>query len=230
MAHSSYPLFFCIHDYLPARLNSAIRNHKKLFFKYVNNMIKKWTGAINLEENYGAHTLRKTQGYIHRTKYGIGFEVVCKWFNRSSPAVTTWKFHTRQIKQLLAGISKQIKLQIFLRDGIIFRTTVRFFEYPHDFWIVVGENSYSGGSEMLIITLFWLCRNSPSWTNIATGSRSIEGCMNDKQLKALICGFEINHRYSKLSWSIWFNMIGRWGSTRMDNMISYFFKSFSKWE
>jgi hypothetical protein len=41
-------------------------------------MIKKWTGAINLEENYGAHTLRKTQGYIHRTKYGMGFEIVCK--------------------------------------------------------------------------------------------------------------------------------------------------------
>jgi hypothetical protein len=73
-------------------------------------MIKKWTGAINLEENYGAHTLRKTQGYIQRTKYGTGFEVVCKWFNRSSPAVRIWKLDTRQIKQLLAGISKQIKL------------------------------------------------------------------------------------------------------------------------
>ena len=93
-------------------------------------MIKKWTGAINLEENYGAHTLRKTRGYIQRTKYWMGFEIVCKWFNHSSPAVTIWKFHTRLIKRLLAGISKQIKLQIFLRDGIIFRTTVRFFEYP----------------------------------------------------------------------------------------------------
>jgi hypothetical protein len=51
-------------------------------------MIKKWTGAINLEENYGAQTLRKTRGYIQRTKYGMGFEIVCKWFNDSSPAVT----------------------------------------------------------------------------------------------------------------------------------------------
>ena len=68
-------------------MNSAIRNHKKPSFQSVNNMIKKWTGAIHLEENYGTHTLRKTRGYIQRTKYGMGFKIVCKWFNHSSPAV-----------------------------------------------------------------------------------------------------------------------------------------------
>ena len=68
-------------------MNSAIQDHKKPSFKSVNNMIKKWTGAIHLEDNYGAHTLRKTRGYIHRTKYGMGFEIVCKWFNHSSPVV-----------------------------------------------------------------------------------------------------------------------------------------------
>jgi hypothetical protein len=36
-------------------------------------MIKKRTGAINLEENYGANTLRKTRGYMQQTKYGRGF-------------------------------------------------------------------------------------------------------------------------------------------------------------
>jgi hypothetical protein len=46
-------------------------------------MITKWTGAINLEENYGAHTLRKNRGYIQQKKYGRGFEIVCKWFNHS---------------------------------------------------------------------------------------------------------------------------------------------------
>jgi len=91
-------------------LNSAIRNHKKPSFQSVNNMIKKWTGAVNLKDNYGAHTLRKTRGYIQRTKYGMGFEIVCKWFNHSSPAVTIWKLQAKQIKHLLAGISKQIKL------------------------------------------------------------------------------------------------------------------------
>ena len=59
----------------------------------------------------------------------MGFEIVCKWFNHSSPAVTIWKLHTSQIKQLLAGISKQIKLQGFLREGD-FPNHGSFFGYP----------------------------------------------------------------------------------------------------
>ena len=51
-------------------------------------MIKKWTRAINLEGNFGAHTLRKTWGYMQRTRYGVGFEIICKRYNHSSPAVT----------------------------------------------------------------------------------------------------------------------------------------------
>lgn len=54
----------------------------------VNNMIKKWTKALNLRGNYGAHTLRKTWGYIQRTKFGVGFEIICKRFNHTNPAVT----------------------------------------------------------------------------------------------------------------------------------------------
>jgi len=54
----------------------------------VSKLIKKWTMAINLKGNYGAHTLRKTFGYIQRTVYGVGFEILCKRFNHSSPAVT----------------------------------------------------------------------------------------------------------------------------------------------
>ena len=54
----------------------------------VNNYIKNWTKAINLKGNYGAHTLRKTWGYLQRVKYGVGFEIICKRFNHSSPAVT----------------------------------------------------------------------------------------------------------------------------------------------
>lgn len=54
----------------------------------VNNSIKRWAQAINLKGNYGAHTLRKTWGYIQRVKYGVGFEIICKRFNHSSPAVT----------------------------------------------------------------------------------------------------------------------------------------------
>ena len=54
----------------------------------VNAKIKKWCRTINLKGNYGAHTLRKTFGYIQRTKYGVGFEILCKRFNHSNPAVT----------------------------------------------------------------------------------------------------------------------------------------------
>ena len=54
----------------------------------VNAYIKNWTSTINLRGNYGAHSLRKTWGYIQRTNYGVGFEVICKRFNHQSPAVT----------------------------------------------------------------------------------------------------------------------------------------------
>ncbi|MFN2268397.1 MAG: site-specific integrase [Desulfonatronovibrio sp.] len=53
-----------------------------------NRLVKAWCRAINLRGNYGTHSLRKTFGYIQRIKYGVGFEVLCKRFNHSSPAVT----------------------------------------------------------------------------------------------------------------------------------------------
>ena len=54
----------------------------------VSKMVKKWTKAINLKGNYGAHTLRKTWGYVQRTVHGVGFEIICKRYNHSSPAIT----------------------------------------------------------------------------------------------------------------------------------------------
>ena len=54
----------------------------------VSKLVKKWASAINLNGNYGAHTLRKTWGYIQRTVHGVGFEIICKRYNHSSPAVT----------------------------------------------------------------------------------------------------------------------------------------------
>lgn len=62
--------------------------NRPLTIQAVNNYIKKWTRTINLPGNYGAHTLRKTWGYLQRTKYGVGFELLCKRFNHASPAVT----------------------------------------------------------------------------------------------------------------------------------------------
>ncbi len=53
-----------------------------------NRMIKSWCDQINLRGNYGTHSLRKTFGYIQRVHYNVGFELLCKRFNHSSPAVT----------------------------------------------------------------------------------------------------------------------------------------------
>ena len=71
-------------DYLFKSRNSA----HALTVMSVNRMVKSWCRAINLSGNYGAHTLRKTFGYIQRTKFGVGFEVLCRRFNHSSPAIT----------------------------------------------------------------------------------------------------------------------------------------------
>jgi len=71
-------------DYL---FKSKKGNHP-LTIQAVNANIKKWIAAINLKGNYGAHSLRKTWGYIQRVNYGVGFEVSCKRFNHQSPTVT----------------------------------------------------------------------------------------------------------------------------------------------
>ena len=54
----------------------------------VQKMVKRWAAAFNLKGNFGAHTLRKTFGYIQRTEYGVGFELLCRRYNHSSPAIT----------------------------------------------------------------------------------------------------------------------------------------------
>ena len=72
-------------DYL---FKSRSGNNQPLTVQTVNRMVKTWTRAINIQGNYGAHTLRKTFGYVQRTHYGVGFEVLCKRFNHGNPTVT----------------------------------------------------------------------------------------------------------------------------------------------
>ena len=71
-----------------AFLFASRKGKMPLTIQSVNNMVKKWTSAINIRGNYGAHSLRKTWGYIQRTEYGVGFEVIAKRYNHSNPAVT----------------------------------------------------------------------------------------------------------------------------------------------
>ena len=70
-------------------LFSSRKTGESLTIQAVNALIKKWTRAINLNHgNYGAHTLRKTFGFMQRTRHGVGFEVLAKRFNHSSPTTT----------------------------------------------------------------------------------------------------------------------------------------------
>ena len=71
-------------DYL---LQSQKGSHP-LTVSYANRLIKSWCKAINLQGNYGTHTLRKTFGYIQRVHYGVGYELLCRRYNHASPAVT----------------------------------------------------------------------------------------------------------------------------------------------
>ena len=64
------------------------KGERAITIQCVNNMVKKWASEINLRGNFGAHSLRKTWGYVQRTVYGVGFEILCKRFNHSSPAIT----------------------------------------------------------------------------------------------------------------------------------------------
>jgi integrase len=71
-------------DYLfPSR-----KGNSHLQSQAVSKLVKKWTKAINLKGNFGCHSLRKTWGYVQRTKFGVGFEIICKRYNHSSPAIT----------------------------------------------------------------------------------------------------------------------------------------------
>lgn len=54
----------------------------------VNKLIKRWTASINQRGRFGCASLRKTWGYIQRTVYGVGYEVIAKRFKHSSPAIT----------------------------------------------------------------------------------------------------------------------------------------------
>lgn len=54
----------------------------------VGRLIRSWCSAINLKGQYGAHSLRKTWGYHQRVYHGAGFELLCKRYNHSNPAVT----------------------------------------------------------------------------------------------------------------------------------------------
>jgi integrase len=64
------------------------KGNQALQSQAVSKLVKRWTSDINLKGHYGVHTLRKTFGYIQRKVFGVGFEIICKRYNHSSPAIT----------------------------------------------------------------------------------------------------------------------------------------------
>ena len=72
----------------------------------VGRMIRSWAEAINLKGQYGAHTLRKTFGYHQRVTFGAGFEILCKRYNHSNPAVTMryLGIQDREVTELLMNV------------------------------------------------------------------------------------------------------------------------------
>ncbi len=47
---------------------------------YLNSLIKKWCRDAGLQGNYGAHTLRKTFGYVHLTYLGTDVQTLLEMF------------------------------------------------------------------------------------------------------------------------------------------------------
>lgn len=54
----------------------------------VNRLVKGWCAAISLKGNFGAHTLRKTFGYIQRVVFGTGLPELMVCFNHSTQRQT----------------------------------------------------------------------------------------------------------------------------------------------
>lgn len=54
----------------------------------VHRLINKWADEAGVKGHFGTHSLRKTFGYIQRIKFGVGYEILAKRYNHSSPATT----------------------------------------------------------------------------------------------------------------------------------------------
>lgn len=54
----------------------------------IHKYVKAWCKAINLEGNYGSHTLRKTWGYHQRVTFGAGLPELMVAFNHSTQKQT----------------------------------------------------------------------------------------------------------------------------------------------
>ena len=59
-----------------------------LTLPYLHYLVKKWCSLINLQGNYGSHTLRKTWGYIQRTHFGHSLPELMEVFGHATQRQT----------------------------------------------------------------------------------------------------------------------------------------------
>ena len=61
---------------------------KSLTVPYLNNLVKDWCRKANLKGNYGSHSLRKTWGYMQRTKQDTPIPLLMQAFGHASQQQT----------------------------------------------------------------------------------------------------------------------------------------------
>ena len=61
---------------------------KALTVPYLNNLVKKWCRQANVKGNYGSHSLRKTWGYMQRTKQDTPIPLLMLAFGHASQQQT----------------------------------------------------------------------------------------------------------------------------------------------
>ena len=71
-----------------ASLFQSKKTRGRLQVSTLNRLVKLWTRKVGLKGNYGSHSLRKTFGYIHRTRFNTDLLVLQKIYRHSSPAQT----------------------------------------------------------------------------------------------------------------------------------------------
>ena len=65
------------------------KTDKSITCEYGGDLVQTWCKKARCPKGrYGAHTLRKTWGYIQRTVHGTPWEVICDRYNHDSPETT----------------------------------------------------------------------------------------------------------------------------------------------
>ena len=71
-----------------SHLFTSRKGNGPILSQRAGDLVKQWCSAIGLKGNFGCHTLRKTFGYMQRTKFRTPWELLSKRYNHSTPAIT----------------------------------------------------------------------------------------------------------------------------------------------